>query len=212
MIYLYLQDVYDISDNQPATRAVPAPSIPQVSFNVSLGSEGIARSVEVARPVEIARTVEAPKSVEVSRSSFVEAGASVYELSSSEEESENVQIATTTLPIPTPGFQLSEPTNDIFVYPVQLPILSWQVVKALESNDISTEWSTLVSELAVWIYNKKQTTLSKNEFHAIGRTIFTLYPCIAKDGFRPWSHLCRCVTKRIRRTKYRHSEKFDVVN
>lgn len=196
---MYLQDVYDATDNQPPTRVVPASRMPL-------------RPVETVGVLAVAKPPEIPKSVEVSRPSFVETGMSIYELTSSEDEMDTVQIATTSLPPSNQIPHSTETSNDIFVFPVQLPTFSWPVLKALESNNISSEWTTLAHELALWIYSKKQKTLTKSEFQAVGRTVFTLYPCIAKDGFRPWSHLCRCITRQMRKLKSRLPEPINIAN
>jgi hypothetical protein len=70
-------------------------------------------------------------------------------------------------------------------------------------HTIESEWRTLINELCDWILTKKQTYLKKGEFQAIGQTLYKKYPVIAKDGFRPWSHLCKCLTQTVRKERIR---------
>jgi hypothetical protein len=131
------------------------------------------------------------------------------ELSDTEEgDNDNVQTATTSLP----GYDQSAPRRHVkvpldprFRYPVELPIFSPQVMSALETHNIESEWQTLIDELVQWIYSIKQTPLMKRDYQAIGQTVFKKYPCIAKDGFRPWSYLCKCITQKVRKNKKRRA-------
>jgi hypothetical protein len=76
-------------------------------------------------------------------------------------------------------------------------------VKALEIYAIESVWQTLIDELAQWILTKKQIGIQKGEFQAIGQTVYKLYPVIAKDGFRPWSYFCKCLTQTVRKERRR---------
>ena len=160
--------------------------MPRVSPNVAL------RGVEISTATNMITTDQ-----------------NIYELSSSEEEDDSVQTATTSLPSLLPIAQPTTVSNFQFTFPIELPVFSWRVTRAFETNNIDSEWSTLIDELAVWILSKKQTKLSKSEYQAVGRTVFKLYPNISKDGFRPWSRLCRCLTQRVRKMKIRQAEKKD---
>ncbi|CAF1242858.1 unnamed protein product [Adineta steineri] len=113
---------------------------------------------------------------------------STVEDSSSENNDDNLRRATTSLPVYDQfAKQLRRRTNEnfIFEYPVELPLFSSNVQKALEANNIQEEWSTLIKELAQWIGVKAKNPPKKCEYQAIGQTLFKLYPCTGRDGFRP---------------------------
>lgn len=133
----------------------------------------------------------------------------LLELSSPEEDhDDNKQIATTSLPIRTESVQNLRPKQSLDTksqYSFELPIFSPQVMRAFETNNIESEWATLINELALWIFSIRSTPLVKGEYQAIGKTLYQHYPGIAKDGFRPWSYLCRCLTQKMRRLGRKHS-------
>jgi hypothetical protein len=136
----------------------------------------------------------------------------ILELSSTEEDDhDSVQTATTSLPVSDRFAQhrrSKTPASIQFKFPVELPTLSGKVMRAFETNNIESEWQTLISELAQWVLSKKSTSIMKREYQAIGQTLFKQYPSIGRDGFRPWSHLCRCLTQKIRKEKKRRALPF----
>jgi hypothetical protein len=129
------------------------------------------------------------------------------------EERDDVESinATTSLPavvtqsVPRRGQR--GPSDIEFVYPVELPVFSSKVLKAFETNNINSEWTALIDELANWTVSKKETAMSKSEYQSIGRTVYKYYPSVGRDGFRPWSSLCRCLTQKVRKLKYKRIEK-----
>jgi hypothetical protein len=130
----------------------------------------------------------------------------MLELSSSEDDDDddNIQTATTSLPVgdrfdPHPHCKSS--SNIQFKFPIELPTFSSRIMRAFETNNIESEWTILINELAFWVFSEKQTPIMKREYQAIGQTMFKRYPSIARDGFRPWSHLCKCLTEKIRRLR-----------
>jgi hypothetical protein len=148
-----------------------------------------------------------PTSVRIYNSSDGIIHENMLELSGSEEDHDdnNNQIATTSLPVRT---SRSKKSSDIqYQYSFELPTLSQKVMRALETNNIKSEWPTFINELARWVLSIKPTPILKGEFQAIGQTIYKHYPCIARDGFRPWSYLCRCLTQKIRRLGKKHAKK-----
>lgn len=130
----------------------------------------------------------------------------MFEESSSENNDDNLRIVTTSLSDYDQFLNHSQPQRSVpfkFQYPVELPILSSKVVKDIETNNLETEWKTLIKELVPWILSKKLIPLQKKEFQAIGQTLYRLYPGIGRDGFRPWSHLCRCLSESLRKERYK---------
>ena len=129
---------------------------------------------------------------------------SVLELSGSEEDHEDhPQTATTSLPAHTKSIRAprtKKTLSDIkYQYTYELPTFSPQVVHALETNNIQTQWAKFIYELALWVLSRRPVPKLKGEFQAIGQMIHKHYPCIGRDGFRPWSYMCRCLSQKLRR-------------
>ena len=94
-------------------------------------------------------------------------------------------------------------THFYFRYPVELPPFSSKVMKAFETNTIDSEWQTLLDELTRWILAKKKFSICKRESQAIGQSLYSKYPMIGRDGYRPWSYLCTCIAANLRKEKKR---------
>lgn len=113
----------------------------------------------------------------------------------------NVQIATTSLPVFVSSTQCrrsKKSADDVLTYPVKLPKFSPEVTKSLEGNNSDILWHAFINELAQWILTTKKTRLLRREYGAIGQALFKQYPSIGKDGFRPWSYLCKHLTRKLR--------------
>lgn len=94
-------------------------------------------------------------------------------------------------------------THFYFRYPVELPPFSAKVMKAFEKNTIDSEWQTMLDELTRWILSKKKISICKRESQAIGQSLYSKYPVIGRDGYRPWSYLCTCIAANLRKEKKR---------
>ncbi len=136
---------------------------------------------------------------------------SVLELSGSEEDREDqAQTATTSLPARTQSTRAprkKKPLADIqYQCSYELPTFSSQVMHALETNTIQNVWSTFMYELAIWVLSRQPVPKLKGEFQAIGQMIYKQYPCVGRDGFRPWSYMCRCLSQKLRRIVKKQSD------
>ncbi|UJR33826.1 hypothetical protein I4U23_021250 [Adineta vaga] len=99
--------------------------------------------------------------------------------------------------------QLKTSSNVTFRYPVELPLFSPKITEALENNTILNEWRAFIKELVNWILSRRSDLPNKSEYQAIGHSLFKVYPGIGRDGFRPWSHLCKCLTESLRKERYK---------
>ncbi len=121
----------------------------------------------------------------------------MFTKSSSGNNDDSLKLITTSLSVSDQFPRHSQPKTSItfkFRYPVELPIFSRQAMNAFGTNHTKSEWDTLIKEIVQWILSKELYILEKSEYQAIGKTLFKLYPNTARDGFRPWSYLCRCIT------------------
>jgi len=173
--------MYDTIDNEPPNYQLTQQYIPLASSNI-------------------------PSSMRIYNHPNTSIRENILELSSSEEndDDDSVQTATTSLPVCDRFAQYyqSKTSSEIQLkFPVELPSFSSRVTRALETNNIEYEWHRLIAELTQWIFSTRQTPMMKREYQAIGQTLYKQYPCIGRDGFRPWSCLCRSLTQRIRRER-----------
>ncbi|CAF2335154.1 unnamed protein product [Rotaria sp. Silwood2] len=99
--------------------------------------------------------------------------------------------------------QAKTSANFAFQYPVELPRFTQKVLTAFETNNIESEWKTLTNELVQWILSKKSTPLVRRECQVIGETLYKTYPSIGKNGYRPWSRICRSITRGLRKERTR---------
>ncbi|CAF0724562.1 unnamed protein product [Rotaria sordida] len=147
-----------------------------------------------------------PSSVRIYNHSNTDIQNPIFGENSSSNSNDSLRKIAVSLPIYDAFIENSSPkssANFEFKYPVELPRFSQKVTKAFEANDIETEWKTLIYELVQWILSTKANSLARRECQAIGETLFKKYPCIGKNGYRPWSRLCKCITRSLRKERTR---------
>ncbi len=124
---------------------------------------------------------------------------------SSRNNDDRLKLVTKSLSVVDQVPRHSQPKTSItfkFRYPVEFPIFSPEAMHAFGTNYTKNQWKTLIKEIVQWILAKEVYFLEKSEYQAIGKTLFELYPNIGRDGFQPWSYLCRCISMGLRRERY----------
>ncbi|CAF0734345.1 unnamed protein product [Rotaria sp. Silwood1] len=147
-----------------------------------------------------------PSSVRIYNHSSTDVQNPTFGENSSSNTGDSLKKIAVALPIYDAFMEDSQPktsANFEFKYPLELPRFSQKVMTALETDNIDSQWKTLINELVQWISSKKSSPLVRRECQLIGETLFKKYPCIGKNGYRPWSRLCRCITRGLRKERTR---------